>query len=241
MRGGPEGHHQAQRAAGDPEAARGAPARLRDREPEKRWQAHYDLMLAQTVAFQVKAYEYRALMASIVNEPADAQGPAPRRPDDHLGRRSRQGAPGPPATRPPRSTPRPSGCSRRSSPSTPRPPGPTWRRTPSTAASRSSSTSGTTTRSTTTAPSSCRSIERPSHEAAPGSRGASTTDLDLASRSSTTAQFQDVRAVRDVARPEAERLIEPGRSRLFAPEAKPVEVASGRRDGLLDEPAAIPA
>jgi hypothetical protein len=43
--------------------------KLRDREPEKRWQAHYDLMLAQTVAFQVKAYEYRSLMASIVKSP----------------------------------------------------------------------------------------------------------------------------------------------------------------------------
>ncbi len=41
----------------------------RDREHERRWQAHYDLMLAQTVAFEVKAYEYRALMASIVNRP----------------------------------------------------------------------------------------------------------------------------------------------------------------------------
>jgi hypothetical protein len=41
----------------------------RDREPEKRWQAHYDLMLAQTVAFQVKAYEYRALMAAIAKNP----------------------------------------------------------------------------------------------------------------------------------------------------------------------------
>jgi hypothetical protein len=51
----------------------------RDREPEKRWQAHYDLMLAQTVAFEVKAYEYRALMESIAQKP-----PAPRgqpRPD----------------------------------------------------------------------------------------------------------------------------------------------------------------
>jgi len=44
-------------------------AKDRDREPEKRWQAHYDLMLAQTVAFQVKAYEYRALMASIAKAP----------------------------------------------------------------------------------------------------------------------------------------------------------------------------
>jgi hypothetical protein len=47
---------------------------VRNREPEKRWQAHYDLMLAQTVAFQVKAYEYRALMASIVKAP-----PTPKR------------------------------------------------------------------------------------------------------------------------------------------------------------------
>ena len=48
--------------------------KVREREPEKRWQAHYDLMLAQTVAFQVKAYEYRALMASIVKAP-----PMPKR------------------------------------------------------------------------------------------------------------------------------------------------------------------
>jgi hypothetical protein len=50
-------------------------AKAREREPEKRWQAHYDLMLAQTVAFQVKAYEYRALMASIVKAT-----PIPKRP-----------------------------------------------------------------------------------------------------------------------------------------------------------------
>ena len=48
--------------------------KLREREPEKRWQAHYDLMLAQTVAFQVKAYEYRALMASIANARLDPRG-----------------------------------------------------------------------------------------------------------------------------------------------------------------------
>jgi hypothetical protein len=48
--------------------------KLREREPEKRWQAHFDLMLAQTVAFQVKAYEYRALMASIAENP-----PRPKR------------------------------------------------------------------------------------------------------------------------------------------------------------------
>jgi hypothetical protein len=48
--------------------------KLRDREPEKRWQAHYDLMLAQTVAFQLKAIEYTALMASIVNRPPRPKG-----------------------------------------------------------------------------------------------------------------------------------------------------------------------
>ena len=42
---------------------------LSDREPERRWQAHYDLMLAQTVAFQIIAYEYRALMAQIAQKP----------------------------------------------------------------------------------------------------------------------------------------------------------------------------
>jgi hypothetical protein len=38
----------------------------RDREPTRRWQAHYDLMLAQVVAFQVKTYEYRACLAEMV-------------------------------------------------------------------------------------------------------------------------------------------------------------------------------
>lgn len=41
----------------------------RDREPERRWRAHYDLMLAQTVAFQLKSYEYRALMESLAKKP----------------------------------------------------------------------------------------------------------------------------------------------------------------------------
>jgi hypothetical protein len=48
-------------------------AKERERDPEKRWQAHYDLTLAQTVAFQVKAYEYRALMASIAKAPPRAK------------------------------------------------------------------------------------------------------------------------------------------------------------------------
>ena len=51
---------------------------LRDREREKRWQAHYDVILAQTVAFQVKAFEYRALMAQIIQKPpAPSKLPTP--------------------------------------------------------------------------------------------------------------------------------------------------------------------
>jgi|GEM_PF-952752 len=42
---------------------------LRDREPLKRWQAHYDLMLAQIVAYQVKAYEYRAVIDEMGSSP----------------------------------------------------------------------------------------------------------------------------------------------------------------------------
>jgi hypothetical protein len=44
-------------------------AKHREREPERRWQAHYDLIVAQTAAFQVKAYEYRALMKKIMAQP----------------------------------------------------------------------------------------------------------------------------------------------------------------------------
>ena len=40
-------------------------AGARDRENDKRWQAHYDLMLAQLVAYQVKAFEYRACLKEI--------------------------------------------------------------------------------------------------------------------------------------------------------------------------------
>ena len=42
---------------------------LRNCELEKHWQAQYDLMLAQTVAFQVTAFEYGALMAQLVLKP----------------------------------------------------------------------------------------------------------------------------------------------------------------------------
>jgi hypothetical protein len=41
-------------------------AKHREREPDKRWQAHYDLMLAQVVTYQIKAYEYRACLKEMV-------------------------------------------------------------------------------------------------------------------------------------------------------------------------------
>jgi hypothetical protein len=44
--------------------------RLRDREPDKRWQASYDLLLAQIVAYQVKAVEYRACLEEMVRTKA---------------------------------------------------------------------------------------------------------------------------------------------------------------------------
>ncbi len=43
--------------------------KARDREPEKRWQAHYDLMLAQIVAYQIQAYEFRACLEEMVAKP----------------------------------------------------------------------------------------------------------------------------------------------------------------------------
>ncbi|HEY2155164.1 MAG TPA: vWA domain-containing protein, partial [Isosphaeraceae bacterium] len=43
--------------------------KARDREPEKRWQAHYDLMLAQVVAYQIQAYEFLACLKEMVARP----------------------------------------------------------------------------------------------------------------------------------------------------------------------------
>jgi len=43
--------------------------KARDREVEKRWQAHYDLMLAQIVAYQIQAYEYRACLKEMAAKP----------------------------------------------------------------------------------------------------------------------------------------------------------------------------
>ncbi len=50
----------------------------RDREPEKRWQAAYDLMLAQVVIYQIKAYEYRANLQEMATKvPKSKMTPSP--------------------------------------------------------------------------------------------------------------------------------------------------------------------
>src|SRR5262249_22798721 len=52
-------------------------AKLREREPEKRWQAAYDLMLAQIVASQLKAFEYRACLQEMVQLAQAGRMPKP--------------------------------------------------------------------------------------------------------------------------------------------------------------------
>jgi len=52
--------------------------KLRDRETEKRWRAAYDLMLGQIVAYQIKAYEYRAnLLEMQARPPRPSKMPTP--------------------------------------------------------------------------------------------------------------------------------------------------------------------
>src|SRR5207244_1270768 len=50
----------------------------RDRETDKRWQANFDLLFAQVVAYQVKAYEYRACLEEMIRKrPRPKQMPNP--------------------------------------------------------------------------------------------------------------------------------------------------------------------
>jgi hypothetical protein len=51
--------------------------KLRAREPERRWQANFDLIYAQVVAYQVKAYEYRACMQEFVTQIQSGKPPVP--------------------------------------------------------------------------------------------------------------------------------------------------------------------
>ncbi len=44
-------------------------SRLRERETEMRWKADYDLMLAEIVTYQIKAYEYGACLAEMAKNP----------------------------------------------------------------------------------------------------------------------------------------------------------------------------
>jgi hypothetical protein len=41
----------------------------RDREPSRRWQAHYDLLLGQMFAYQVKLFEYEYFLRDFVSQP----------------------------------------------------------------------------------------------------------------------------------------------------------------------------
>ena len=205
--------------------------KLRDREPDKRWQAHYDLMLAQIVAYQVKAYEYRACLAEMVQtRPRPSKMPSPQLSiewdlDHSPEPQGPQGGDRQEVRRGRRA------CSSGSSSSTPRPPGPTSPRTSSTAASASGAASGITARSTTNAPSSCRnsddvpvagaraSAERasPAHRAGEGKGGLPRASLQVSSpdietrplRSSSPAQrpVEDVDHLVD--RP-ADRLVDAG-------------------------------
>jgi hypothetical protein len=43
-------------------------AEAREHEADRRWQAHYDLMLAQVVAYQIQAYEYRACLKEMAQK-----------------------------------------------------------------------------------------------------------------------------------------------------------------------------
>jgi predicted TIM-barrel fold metal-dependent hydrolase len=49
--------------------------KLRDREPLKRWQAHYDLILAQTVAYQVKCQISTSDHLNIIEDASLGYGP----------------------------------------------------------------------------------------------------------------------------------------------------------------------
>ncbi len=43
--------------------------KLRDKEPSQRWKAHYDLMLGQVFAYQVKLFEYEYFLQDFVSRP----------------------------------------------------------------------------------------------------------------------------------------------------------------------------
>ncbi len=43
--------------------------KLRDKEPSRRWRAHYDLILGQIYAYQVKLYEYEYFLMDFVSRP----------------------------------------------------------------------------------------------------------------------------------------------------------------------------
>ncbi|MCA9220618.1 MAG: VWA domain-containing protein [Planctomycetales bacterium] len=55
---------------------------LRDQEPEPRWQGNYDIILAQTVAYQARLYEYGVALEEFIKSPKTA--PLTKAPNLHL-------------------------------------------------------------------------------------------------------------------------------------------------------------
>jgi hypothetical protein len=54
---------------GEAQAVLEKAAPYREQEPEPRWQANYDLMLAQVVAYQARAFEYGAFLEGFIQKP----------------------------------------------------------------------------------------------------------------------------------------------------------------------------
>lgn len=54
-------------------------ARYRREEPSPRWQANFDLLLGQTIAYQVRVYEYAAYMEQFLREPKLIKDPKTNR------------------------------------------------------------------------------------------------------------------------------------------------------------------
>ncbi len=70
-------------------------AMARDRETDKRWQASYDLMLAEMVAYEITAYEYKACMKELIKQrPKPSELPNPKLVVEwHLGHTTKRKAP----------------------------------------------------------------------------------------------------------------------------------------------------
>jgi hypothetical protein len=59
-------------------------ARMRDAEPNPRWRANYDLIIAQIIAYKVRMYEYGAYLQDFIKNPKPIKNPlGPNRKTTH--------------------------------------------------------------------------------------------------------------------------------------------------------------